>query len=60
MLKLVKPCIKYKKQYIEMMKEWKTTSETFVQYSIKKSNYNNFSKMLIDFKNESISINLEF
>jgi len=50
-LKLVKPCIKYKKEYIEMIEEWKSAEEKIVPASIRKD-YSNFNKMIKEFQNE--------
>lgn len=52
MLKLVKPSIKYKTQFIEMMKEWEATDEKIIPYSIRIAPYNDFDKMLKYFKDE--------
>ncbi|MEG0873360.1 MAG: GNAT family N-acetyltransferase [Clostridia bacterium] len=55
MLKLVKPSIDYKNQYIEMMKEWESTGEKIIPASIRKD-YTNFTTMLKEFYNESNGI----
>ena len=59
MLELVKPDIKYKQQYIEMMKEWEASGEKIIPYSIREADYNNFKTMIEGFENESKGINLK-
>lgn len=58
MLKLVKPDIKYKKQFIEMMKEWEATGEKIIPYSIREADYNHFENMIKHFENESNGIDI--
>ncbi len=59
MLKLVKPSIKYKKQYIEMMQEWELSGEKIIPYSIRIADYNNFETMIEHFEKESNGIDLK-
>ena len=56
MIQLVKPNIKYKKQYIEMMKEWEATGEKIIPYSIRVADYNNFEEMIKSFQDQENGI----
>ena len=58
MLKLVKPDIKYKEQYIEMIKEWESTGEKIIPSSIKNADYTEFEKMVKDFEDRANGIGL--
>ena len=60
MLILVRPNVKYQKQYIEMMKEWELSGEKIVPSSIREADYNNFEEMVRDFEEEEKGINLKF
>ncbi len=54
---LVKPSIVYKEQYIEMIREWKTTNEEMIPWVLKLS-YSNFEEMIAYLTSLNEGINL--
>jgi predicted acetyltransferase len=57
MLNLVRPDIKYKKHYIEMMEYWKSTGEELALWVLKED-YSDFEAMVKMFKNYSHGIDV--